>query len=85
MTNEQKLQLADIIINYCSQFNTSDEMPIMIGTLNTAQGIKGFEKADIGHPVFEYKGRYIIYLSGAQGHVCVPYYKDSLHYCIDFI
>ena len=36
--------------------------PILVGYLKEATGIKGFEKAEQGHPVFEYKDRYIIFL-----------------------
>lgn len=41
---------------------TEKKVPVMVGTLNKAQGIKGFEIAEIGHPVFEEGDRYIIYL-----------------------
>ncbi len=85
MTDVQKLQLADVVINYLSQFQISEDIPIMVGTLNKPQGIKGFERAEVGHPVFEHKGRYIIYLSGPAGKMCVPYYKDALTPVIDFI
>jgi len=39
-----------------------ENTPILIGVLNTKQGINGFEIAEVGHPVFEYKDRYIIFL-----------------------
>lgn len=63
MTNEQKLQVADRLIELMEQFATPDDMPIMVGTLKVRQGVKGFEKAEVGHPVFEYKDRYILYVN----------------------
>lgn len=41
---------------------TTEEQPIFVGTLKKTFGINGFEKALPGHPVFEYKDRYIIFL-----------------------
>jgi len=38
------------------------EMPVFVGTLNARQGLNGFEVAEVGHPVFDYKERYIIFL-----------------------
>jgi hypothetical protein len=38
------------------------ELPVLVGTLNTRQGLNGFEIAEVGHPVFDYKERYIIFL-----------------------
>lgn len=40
----------------------TEDTPILIGTLTKRQGINGFEVAEVGHPVFEYKDRYIIFL-----------------------
>lgn len=39
-----------------------EEIPLLVGHLNAQQGVKYFEKAEVGHPVFEIKDRYIIYL-----------------------
>jgi len=63
-----------------------NNVPIMVGTLNKAQGLNGFKKADIGHPVFEFKDRYIIYLESYDGKttVAVPYYKETLGPVINF-
>lgn len=40
----------------------TDNTPILIGTLNERQGLNGFEIAEVGHPVFEFKDRYVIFL-----------------------
>lgn len=65
---------------------TIPDIPLMIGTLNKAQGIIGYKKADIGHPVFEAKDRFLIYLESNDGKITltIPYYKGSLKPFIDF-
>lgn len=99
MKNEQKIQLADRIQSMVQEFMTPEDMPIMIGTLNKAQGVIGFEPAEVGHPVFEYRGRYIIYLQSKTllvekvGNetrkeffsVAIPYFPESLTHVIDFL
>lgn len=86
MTDKEKVDLMDYIIRYMEESVTSSDMPIMIGTLNKAQGINGFKNADVGHPVFEFKDRYIIYLERNDGKttVSVPYYRETLKPVIDF-
>lgn len=39
-----------------------EDKPVYIGSLNKQQGLKGFEPAKVGHPVFEFKERYVIFL-----------------------
>lgn len=39
-----------------------ENMPVYIGQLNTKQGLNGFEIAEAGHPVFQFKERYVIFL-----------------------
>ena len=39
-----------------------ENCPVLIGSLNKRQGINGFVVAEIGHPVFEFKDRYVIFL-----------------------
>lgn len=87
MTDEQKIQLADIISAKVSEFMTSEDIPIMVGTLNKAQGIKGFDKAEVGHPVFEFKDRYILFLQSesAKTEIQISYYKDTLKPAINFL
>lgn len=87
MTNEQKIELANAIIDLMSGYSNSKDFPIKTGELNKAQGIKGFKTAEIGHTVFEYKDRYIIYLESNDGKttISVPYYKEDLKRVIDFI
>ncbi len=98
MTNEQKIQLAEIIIREMEKSFTGEDMPVMVGVLNMATGINGFKLAEIGHPVFEYKDRFIIYLESLTPDkiikvnepviyqdfkVATPYYKETLEPFID--
>lgn len=84
MTDQQKIQLVDRLMEQISAMSTQEDIPVMVGTLNQPQGIKGFERAEIGHPVFETKDRYVIYLTGPVNKAAVPYYKDTLKPFIDF-
>lgn len=59
MTNED---FAKAVLSLAREMATPDDMPVMVGTLTKANGVTGFERAEIGHPVFEFKGRYILYL-----------------------
>lgn len=59
-----------------------EQVPKLIGTLTKAFGIKGYERADIGHLVFEHKDRHVIYLTpigGGELHE-VTFYKGDLSY-----
>lgn len=62
MTESDKIRLANIVVEFLSSIKQSNDTPIMVGTLIKRQGIKGFKVADVGHPVFEFKDRYIIYV-----------------------
>lgn len=86
MLDEQKISLMNYIIKHMEENVSSNDMPVLIGTLNKPTGIKGFVTAEIGHPVFEFKDRYIIYLVSDNGKttVSVPYYKNTLTPSIDF-
>jgi hypothetical protein len=86
MTPEEKSELADAIIRLVQDRMTSNDMPILIGTLSKPQGINGFKKAEVGHPVFEHKDRYIIYLESLDGKtaITIPYYKETLRLAINF-
>lgn len=85
MDDEQKIQLADMIVGVMKSYLTAEDMPIMVGTLISPQGIKGFDAAEIGSPVFEYKDRYIVYLKNSLTTVAIPYYKESLSPVINFL
>ena len=52
----------------------------MVGKLTQAQGIKGFRKCEVGHPVFEKGDRYILFMESIDGKtvVEVPYYPQTL-------
>ena len=88
MTNEQKTQLAELIIDFFSKFKPEEqiEVPRMAGVLKKPQGINGFKRAAPGTPVFEYKDRYLIYFESLSGDKTleVPYYRQSLEAMIDF-
>ena len=86
MTDKEKINLADFIINTIKERSLDSDMPVFIGTLNKAQGIKGFKTAEIGHPVFDTKDRYTIYLErdDALLTVSVSYYKKTLSSSINF-
>ena len=81
MNKEQKIQLADKVIQFIKDCATSEDVPVFIGTLKKKQGFAGFLPADIGHPVFEYKDRYLFYLDSINGKIKdaeFRYYKESL-------
>jgi hypothetical protein len=86
MQNKEKIALADYLIEFIRERSTVVDMPVMVGTLNKPQGIKGFQRGEVGHPVFEYKDRYLIYLESLDGKttVTIPYYKETLAPAIDF-
>ena len=86
MTDKDKVELMDYIIRYLESKVTSEDMPVMVGTLSLPQGVKGFKTAEVGHPVFEFKDRYMLYLESNDGKttVSIPYYKDSLKPVIKF-
>ena len=53
--------------------------PKLIGKLNKPWGIIGFNRAEIGHPVYEVSDRYIIYLSNEKiSKHEVRFYKETL-------
>jgi hypothetical protein len=85
MDDNQKISIVNQIIDLISTAN-KESLPVMVGTLIEAQGINGFKLAEIGHPVFEFKDRYIIYLerNDEKLFVEVPYYKQSLFKKINF-
>ncbi len=87
MEDKDKIALMDYIIKYLQDKVTSDDMPIMVGTLNKPQGINGFKNAYVGHPVFEFKERYIIYLESNDGKtkVSVPYHKETFKSVVNFV
>jgi hypothetical protein len=80
MTDQQKIELADTIIDAILEKQKQAEIPTMIGSLKKPFGINGFQTAQQGHPVFETKDRYTIYLQSNCGKhsVIVPFYKDTL-------
>lgn len=81
MTNEEKILLADKIISLISDFKTeTSPMPKAIGNLKIKYGLNGFKPAEIGTPVFEFQGKYLIYLESISGDrsVEVPFNKETL-------
>jgi hypothetical protein len=52
---------------------------VLVGTLNKAFGIIGYDIAKVGHPVYDDGQRYIIYLTHPTLPVNrVPFYKEDL-------
>ncbi len=56
------------------------EKPVYVGTLTKPFGIKGYTKAEVGHPVFEFGGKYTltIYSETTNEPLVVPFYKETL-------
>lgn len=82
MTDKQKVELVDRLIREIEELSDHGmvtRLPL-VGTLVQAQGIHGFKKCDVGHPVFEKGDRYILYMETLDGKqvVEVPYYPDTL-------
>lgn len=50
------------VISALKKVMNEDEVPELIGELKKAFGLNGFEKAEIGHPVFQLRDRYILFL-----------------------
>jgi hypothetical protein len=87
MTNEQKILLADKLIDLVEYFTPEAEQPKrVIGTLKVVYGLNGFKKAELGTPVFEYNGKYLIMLESLNGKTGfeVTFYKDTLMDSIEF-
>lgn len=87
MNDKEKIQFANTILSMLKESKGDTvQNPKMIGTLNKAQGIKGFKTAEVGNPVFLKGDRYIIYLESLDGktNIEVPYYKETLSKVIDF-
>jgi len=87
MTDIDKIKLMDSILKLIKESSTTEDMPVMVGHLNKKQGQVGFKPAEIGHPVFEFNDRYLIYLESNTGDFTTPlkYYKETLSPVIDFI
>ena len=85
MQDAQKIAIIDQIINLISQAD-KESLPVMVGTLSKPFGINGFQTAEIGHPVFDFNGKYILYLVRNDGKLTVeiPFYHESLKEFINF-
>lgn len=86
MTDSQKISIINQILDLISTTD-KEALPVLVGTLNSAQGIVGFKVAEIGHPIFEFRDKYIIYLERNDGKLTVevPYYKESLSPKINYL
>ncbi len=97
MNDKEKIER---IIEILKQDVVDEDLPVHIGKLNTAQGLNGFYKAEVGHPVFQLKDRYIIYLDSKsplmisehgkqttvkEFKVAVPYRIETLAPFIDLL
>lgn len=62
-----------------------DVEPKLVGSLTKPFGIKGYIKAEVGHPVYDSGNRYIIILKHETlTDLHVPFYYDSLKTFIKF-
>lgn len=62
-----------------------EEVEKQIGTLTKRWGLVGWDLAEIGHPVFEFKNHYIIYLTGGNRKPhAVKFHKEDLAPVIKF-
>ena len=86
MTDKDKIELADYILNFVARNSQSEDTPIMVGTLNTPYGFNGFKRAEIGTPVFKHKGMYCIYFESLNGEKSLEIkFGSNIEPHIDFI
>ena len=87
MTDKQKVQLANMVLQFISDNTTDASQPTMIGTLNRVLGFNGFKKAEVGTPIFEFNGKYIIYMESLDGkrNIGVTYNKEQLAPVVDIV
>ncbi len=88
MNNEQKIKLADLLIEYLANSQEVQvNMPKHIGYLKQPFGLKGFKLAEKGTPVFELNDKYFIQLETLDGksNLEVKFYKDTLLPSIDLL
>lgn len=62
------------------------EQEVLVGTLTKQWGLNGYHEAGVGHPVYETKDWYVIYLehTGKLPPARVPFYKETLGPVIAF-
>ncbi len=66
---------------------TESEQPILIGHLNKVFGYNGFNRIEIGTPVYSFKDKYYFEMTPINGNKVViqKFYKETLEPCINFI
>jgi len=65
--------------------NPEEPIEYLVGTLNKPFGLVGFNRAEIGHEVYEKQGKYVIYLSNDKvAKHEVGFFKETLNPAIDF-
>ena len=86
MDNTTKIELAELVLKFISERAEHEDSPTLIGTLKEPNGLNGFKPTYEGYPVFEYRGRYILYLESLDGKnvITVPYNKETLKPIINF-
>lgn len=99
MKDSEKVRIIDLLLEEIKSSHVDDNIPIFVGTLNHPYGLRGFEMAEVGHPVFELKDRYIVYLESISPtqivkfgeptiyqkfNIAVPFYKETLSHSINF-
>ena len=70
-----------------NEISEEKEQQKLIGHLTKPQGIVGYSLAPVGHPVWEYMGRYFIevYSNKDGSSHLIPYNKKSLSPVINFL
>lgn len=84
----KKIRDIDTALHLLGVESDESEQPAMkmVGNLKTVFGLNGYDKAEIGHPVYEKGDRYVIFLTSEKYPALeVPFYKQHLHKHIEFI
>lgn len=68
MTQQDKLNLADLIVGYLEGLQTQRvDITVMVGVLKKDSIRVGFKPLPVGSPVFEFQDRYIVYYETLSG------------------
>lgn len=68
-----------MVIAFVQDAQQSIDMPVQIGMLKKERNFPGMKLMVVGHPVFEYRDRYIVYGETLKGEsVETKYYKTDV-------
>lgn len=80
MDNKKKVELFNRIQELLKEETDEKRVLKCVGTLTRPQGIKGMYTCQIGHPVYEKDGKYILFMETLTGvGVETPYHKEDLN------